>query len=404
MRSISLDSHDTNRSANGAMATWLENDLAANTQEWIIAYWHHPPYSKGSHDSDIRQRLADMRRNFLPILEAHSVDLVLAGHSHSYERSMLIDGHYGTSDTFSNSNVLDGGDGDPASDGAYTKFAGSNAGSVYSVAGSSGKITPDVALNHPVMITNLVELGSMVIDVQGNQLDAVFLNSDSTVRDSFRIVHQTSTDPNPAPEPVEIGNVTLDSTAATANRWTRINFAPQASGNHTIELTWSGNADIRYTLFRQAGGVTERVGIVNQHSPAQWSGSLDTADQYYLGVWSASGTANVTATLQAESTTPDLGPAIISEGRLDASRATAPRWVRLDFQPQTTGTHTIAVAWENSNAALRFKIKRADGTDVSPTIRGSNPGVWVGTLNANTAYFMGLWSTDGVSDYTATIE
>jgi len=27
---VSLDSHDTNRSANGAMATWLENDLAAN--------------------------------------------------------------------------------------------------------------------------------------------------------------------------------------------------------------------------------------------------------------------------------------------------------------------------------------------------------------------------------------
>ena len=36
------------------MLTWLEADLADTTQEWIVAYWHHPPYSKGnhSHNSD----------------------------------------------------------------------------------------------------------------------------------------------------------------------------------------------------------------------------------------------------------------------------------------------------------------------------------------------------------------
>ena len=36
-----------------------------------------------------------MRQNALPILEADGVDLVLTGHSHSYERSFLLDGHYG---------------------------------------------------------------------------------------------------------------------------------------------------------------------------------------------------------------------------------------------------------------------------------------------------------------------
>ena len=170
------------------MATWLENDLAANTQEWLIAFWHHPPYSKGSHDSDAEWRLQQMRENFLPILESHGVDLVLAGHSHSYERSMLIDGHYGTSDTFSDTFVLDAGDGDSDGDGAYTKQSSANTGSVYSVTGSSGQIS-NAPLDHPVMVSNLIELGSMVVDVNGNTLDAIFMNDEGSVLDSFRIVH-----------------------------------------------------------------------------------------------------------------------------------------------------------------------------------------------------------------------
>ena len=40
-----------------------------------------------------------MRENALPILESYGVDIVLSGHSHSYERSFLLDGHYGKSNT-----------------------------------------------------------------------------------------------------------------------------------------------------------------------------------------------------------------------------------------------------------------------------------------------------------------
>src|SRR4029450_1136767 len=78
---ICLDSFDTPRSATGAMAQWLQRDLADTTQDGIIAFWHHPPYSKGSHDSDTQTPLIEMRQNFLPILEAGGVDLVLSGHS-----------------------------------------------------------------------------------------------------------------------------------------------------------------------------------------------------------------------------------------------------------------------------------------------------------------------------------
>ena len=52
------------------MLTWLSNDLAQNTKLWTVAFWHHPPYSKGSHDSDVETELVQMRANALPILEA----------------------------------------------------------------------------------------------------------------------------------------------------------------------------------------------------------------------------------------------------------------------------------------------------------------------------------------------
>ncbi|MHC4499808.1 MAG: purple acid phosphatase family protein, partial [Planctomycetota bacterium] len=82
------------------MYQWLEADLANTTKDWIIAYWHHPPYSKSHNDSDIDSELINMRENAVTILEAYGVDLVLCGHSHAYERSKFINGHYGTSDAF----------------------------------------------------------------------------------------------------------------------------------------------------------------------------------------------------------------------------------------------------------------------------------------------------------------
>ena len=83
-----------------------------------------------------------MRQNFLPMLEAAGVDLVLCGHSHSYERSYQLDGHYGLSTTFDPAFQVDSGDGNPAGDGAYERNAGANRGTVYAVAGSSSKLTP----------------------------------------------------------------------------------------------------------------------------------------------------------------------------------------------------------------------------------------------------------------------
>jgi len=226
---------------------WLELDLAATTQTWIIAYWHHPPYSKGSHDSDNAGdsggRMRDMRENALPILEERGVDLVLAGHSHSYERSFLIDGHYGTSNTFNSSMVVDDGDGDPSGDGPYQKpniVGAPHEGAVYSVAGSSSEIDGG-SLNHPVMVTSLNVLGSLVVDVTGLVLDAVFLDSAGDVRDRFRIAKGSAT---AGPHATGTTKAGVSLSAAAPNPF---------SSHTTLSFVLPAPAHVRLSIFDVAG-------------------------------------------------------------------------------------------------------------------------------------------------------
>ncbi len=194
---IALDSYDQGRDATDPMAIWLTADLAANTQPWVIAYWHHPPYTKGSHNSDnsnfLDGELVDMRQNILPILENGGVDMVLNGHSHCYERSFLIDAHYGNSGSFNTTHIKDGGSGSYPTACPYQKqTAGSKAhkGTVYTVCGCSGKVSSTSSgWPHPVFYnySNTI-FGSMLLEVNDNRLDAKFINAGGTVSDQFTLV------------------------------------------------------------------------------------------------------------------------------------------------------------------------------------------------------------------------
>jgi len=263
---ICLNSQDVDRSVGGTMMQWLEADLADNTQPWVIAFWHHPPYSKGSHNSDTESNLIEMRQNFLPVLEAWGVDLVLTGHSHSYERSYLLDGHYGLSGTLDPvNNVLDPGNGRVSGDGAYEKPAAvavEHAGAVYAVAGSSGQIAGG-SLNHPAMFISLNALGSMVLDVSGNRMDAVFLNQAGTVLDNFSIIKTPDSAPPlissaSAPDATHVlvnFNEPLNSTQAInaanyAIAGLTISQAELLVGARTVRVTTSAMTDgAPYTLI-----------------------------------------------------------------------------------------------------------------------------------------------------------
>lgn len=185
---ICLNSHDLARDPEAAMAQWLRSDLEKAKADWIIAFFHHPPYTKGSHDSDKEEQLVEMRKFILPILETGGVDLVLTGHSHIYERSMLIDGAYDTPTTAAG-HVLDDGDGRPSGDGAYQKPPGlnPNKGAVQIVTGNGGTSLARKDSPHPVMKVSIMEFGSVLLTVNKTRLIAGMLNVDGKVTDSFEI-------------------------------------------------------------------------------------------------------------------------------------------------------------------------------------------------------------------------
>lgn len=61
---------------------WLESELAKDTSEWKVCFFHHPPYSSAKkHGSDDQ-----LREVVEPIFLKYGVDVVLTGHDHVYER------------------------------------------------------------------------------------------------------------------------------------------------------------------------------------------------------------------------------------------------------------------------------------------------------------------------------
>jgi hypothetical protein len=253
---ICLDSYVTNRSPGGAMMTWLTNDLANTLQTWIIAYWHHPPYSKGSHNSDTESNLIDMRQNALPILEAGGADLVLSGHSHSYERSFLINGHYDVSTTFDPPTMLlDGGDGHTDGTGAYQKESTPNDGTVYIVMGSSGK-TSGGSLNHPVMYFSANHLGSLVLDIDNLTCDIQMIRETGVIDDYLTISKQP-----PAPN-IVLNKTTIDHSIYYGNNLTNETFTVANGGPDTINYTITDDLNF-LSVNPNTGDSTGEEDIIN---------------------------------------------------------------------------------------------------------------------------------------------
>ena len=76
---ISLNSN-IDMSAGSAQELWLRADLAATTKTCVLAYWHHPRFSSGSHGSSTESQ---------PLWQAlydYNADVVVVGHDHNYQR------------------------------------------------------------------------------------------------------------------------------------------------------------------------------------------------------------------------------------------------------------------------------------------------------------------------------
>jgi len=66
--------------AGSTQETWLKNDLAAHPTACTLAFWHEPLYSSGNVGNDAEVA------TFWQDLQAAGAEIVLNGHSHSYER------------------------------------------------------------------------------------------------------------------------------------------------------------------------------------------------------------------------------------------------------------------------------------------------------------------------------
>jgi len=83
---------------------WLEHDLQSigRKTSFVIAIFHHPPFSSGPHAEDEKS----LRKSIVPLFEKYGVDMVFNGHVHAYERSLINNIHY----------IVTGGGGAPLHD------------------------------------------------------------------------------------------------------------------------------------------------------------------------------------------------------------------------------------------------------------------------------------------------
>ena len=108
---VGLDSNDVsyelpaNRGwTGGAQTSWLEQTLAqlradGSGLDFVVVFMHHGPYStSNAHASE-----GGVREAWVPLFDKYSVDLVISGHNHRYERTLPL--RAGTVTGASNSTV-----------------------------------------------------------------------------------------------------------------------------------------------------------------------------------------------------------------------------------------------------------------------------------------------------------
>lgn len=218
---IVLSAESGSGGVNGsAQLNWLRNDLInidkAKT-DWIIACMHRPCHSSGSHESDDNWVCQNQRTYWLTDLENYGVDLILSGHNHIYERSVLVDNIIGPSYTVLEENFINDGLGRFDKDSAYVKPPGllPHKGTVFVNVTSGGKARD--SFNQPKSFIPIVVRGSsgyegsLVIDTKGaDRLDVYFLCNQMNINgnhiwDYFTILKKDVTNS------IDKDNITLSS-------------------------------------------------------------------------------------------------------------------------------------------------------------------------------------------------
>jgi len=85
VRVVVIDSNQDETLLGEKVAPWIVTALADDSPTWRFAVLHHPPYTCGSYKPD-----AKIQKTLVPAFEQAGVDIVFAGHDHTYQRSKPI--------------------------------------------------------------------------------------------------------------------------------------------------------------------------------------------------------------------------------------------------------------------------------------------------------------------------
>jgi predicted phosphodiesterase len=137
---------------------WIERQLRESTDDWKIAYFHHPLYSSAAaHGSQ-----TDLKLILEPLFVKYGVNAVFTGHDHVYERIKPQQGIY------------------------------------YFVEGSSGKLRPgDLRKTALTEVGNDREQSFMIVEVDDNELHFQAITRTGKTIDSGTLTQQEK--PKPAP-------------------------------------------------------------------------------------------------------------------------------------------------------------------------------------------------------------
>jgi predicted phosphodiesterase len=137
---------------------WIERQLRESTDDWKIAYFHHPLYSSGSFHGSQK----DLQLILEPLFVKYGVNVVFSGHDHVYERIKPQQGIY------------------------------------YFVEGSSGKLRPgDLRRTTLTEVGNDREQAFMLVEVDDNELYFQAISLNGRTLDSGALKQQEK--PRPAP-------------------------------------------------------------------------------------------------------------------------------------------------------------------------------------------------------------
>jgi hypothetical protein len=219
---------------------WLVDDLEQTDASCSIVFFHHPPFSVGSH-GDTTELRALWR-----ILVEHHVTLVLAGHDHNYQRWQALDG-----------------DGYPGASGTVSLVVGTGGQSEYPIQRDDDRLA----------VPALMQPGALRMELNPGGAALQFVTTDGVVRDSTVVPCAGSVGDSTAPtqpgDPIAIqgadGAVTLswqpslDNTGVVAydiaRNGTKVGTVPPAAA--FVDAAAGTGASYTVTARDAAGNVSD---------------------------------------------------------------------------------------------------------------------------------------------------